>query len=134
MDRNLGFVPGMLSWPSRPSLPEDSLIHFALSPTGWPQYDHINGCPRYLASFWVWISGWRFKGWRERERGQWCQGYYAIHSFPVMMLESGCLSTEGPCFGQNKCLGFCISLSSKCPLSHPFPCFCVTSPAYCTQK
>lgn len=31
MDRNWGFVPGIHSWPSRASLPEDSLIHFALS-------------------------------------------------------------------------------------------------------
>ena len=31
MDRNLGFVPSILSWSSRASLPGDSLIHFALS-------------------------------------------------------------------------------------------------------
>ena len=107
----------------------DSLIHFALS--------RLTCLTLSMDALRIWLlfgSGALAGGSRDwgEERGQWCQGYYAIHSSPLMLLESGCLSTEGPCFGQNKCCGLCTSLSSKCPLSHPFPCFCVTSPAYCT--
>lgn len=130
MDRNLGFVPGILSWPSRASLPGDSLIHFALS--------RLTCMTMSMDALRIWLlfgSGALAGGARDREkeRGQWCQGYYALHSSPVMLLKSSCLSTEGPCFGQSNCLGFCTSLPSKCPLSHPFPCFRVTGPTYCTQ-